>query len=121
MRTVTGNLPPPKTGEREKPKTTLQHYVDEVHKNDEEQPIFKMEVLRVFGGNALLSQVNEAVQIREESGQMNRQQEWSRSSYHTLACLGDIIGWGAQDKGRKQQRTAAHLQPAASLEEALRR
>ena len=35
-----------------------------------------MEVLKVFGGDALLRQVSEAVQIREESGQMNRKQEW---------------------------------------------
>ena len=41
-----------------------------MHRNEE------MEVLKVFGGDALLRQVSEAVQIREESGQMNRQQEW---------------------------------------------
>ena len=75
MRTVTGNLPPPKAGERERPKPTLRYHVDEVHRN-EERPKFKMEVLKVFGGDALLRQVSEAEQIREESGQMNRQQEW---------------------------------------------
>ena len=68
--------PPPKTGEKERPKATLRHHVDEMHRNDEERPRFKMEVLKVFGGDALLRQVSEAVQIREESGQMNRQQEW---------------------------------------------
>ena len=75
MRTVTGNLPPPKAGERERPKPILRYHVDEVHRN-EERPKFKMEVLKVFGDDALLRQVSEAVQIREESGQMNRQQEW---------------------------------------------
>ena len=60
----------------QRPKPTLRHHVDEAHRNDEERPRFKMEVLRVFGGDALLRQVSEAVQIREESGQMNRQQEW---------------------------------------------
>ena len=48
MRTVTGNLPPPTNGEREKPKPTLRHHVDKVYKNDEERPRFKMEVLRVL-------------------------------------------------------------------------
>ena len=66
MKTVTGNLHPPKTGEREKPKPTLRHHVDEVHKNDEERLRFKMEVLRV----------SEAVHILEECSQMNRQHEW---------------------------------------------
>ena len=49
MRTVTGNLPPPKTGEKERPKSTLRHHVDEMHRNDEEKPRFKMEVFKVFG------------------------------------------------------------------------
>ena len=73
---ITGNLPPPTNGEREKPKHTMRHHVDEVHRNDEEKPRFKMEVLRVFGGDVLLRQVSEAVHIREKYGQMNRQQGW---------------------------------------------
>ena len=87
MRTVTGNLPPPKTGEKERPKATLRHHVDEMHRNDEERPRFKMEVLKVFGGDALLRQVSEAVQIREESGQMYRQQEWMMVQLPRLGLL----------------------------------
>ena len=74
--TVTAKLPPPKTDEREKPKPTLRHHVDEKHVNDEIKPRFKMEVLKSFRGDALLRQVSEAVQIREMKGQMNRQEEW---------------------------------------------
>ena len=47
IKTVTGNQPPPKIGEREKPKPTLQHHVDEVNMYDEERQRFIMEVLRV--------------------------------------------------------------------------
>ena len=58
-----------------------------MHRNDEERPRFKMEVLKVFGGDALLRQVSEAVQIREESGQMNRQQEWRMVQLPRLGLL----------------------------------
>ena len=84
---VTGSLPPPTDGEKEKPKPTLRHHVDKVHRNDEERPRFKMEALKVFGGDALLRQVSEAVQIREESGQMNRQQEWRMVQLPRLGLL----------------------------------
>ena len=86
MRTVTGNLPPPKTDEKERPKATLRHHVDEMHRNDEERPRFKMEVLKVFGGDALLRQVSEAVLIREDSGQMNRQHEWRMAQLPSTCC-----------------------------------
>ena len=86
MRTVTSNLPPLTNGEREKPKPTLRHHIDEVHGNDEKRPGFKMEVLRVFGGDALLRQVSESVQIREECGQMNRQQEWRQIQLPNWDC-----------------------------------
>ena len=87
MRTVTANLPPPKAGEKEKPKPTLRHHVDEMHGNDTGIPSFKMEVLKVFGGDALLRQVSEAVLIRETKGQMNRQEEWRRIQLPHLGLL----------------------------------
>ena len=43
--------------------------------------------MKVFGGDALLRQVSEAVQIREESGQMNRQQEWRMVQLPRLGLL----------------------------------
>ena len=46
-------------------------------------------------GDALLRQVSEAVKIREESGQMNRQQEWRMVKLPRLACWSDVTGWGA--------------------------
>ena len=46
-----------------------------------------LRLLKVLGGDALLRQVNEAVQIREESGQMNRQQEWRQIQLPRLGLL----------------------------------
>ena len=68
-------LVPHKTGEKENFKPTLRHHIGEVHGNDARRPRFKMEVLKVFGEDALSRQVSKAVYIREMSGQMNRQQE----------------------------------------------
>ena len=56
------------------PKPTLKAHVDEKHAG--EPPKFKMEVVKMHGGDALLRQISEAVQIRETKGQMNRQEEW---------------------------------------------
>ena len=76
MKTVTANHPPQKAGDKEKPKPTLRHHIEEKHGHEDERPKFKMEVLRVFGGDALIRQVSEAIEIRETEGQMNRQEEW---------------------------------------------
>ena len=86
MKTVTANLPPHKAGEKEKPKPTLRHHIDEKHRDEEEKPKFKMEVLRIFGGDALMRQVSEAVEIRNTKGQMNRQDEWRQIQLPRL-CL----------------------------------
>ena len=86
MKTVTANLPPHKVGEKEKPKPTLRHHIDEKHRDEEEKPKFKMEVLRIFGGDALMRQVSEAVEIRNTKGQMNRQDEWRQIQLPRL-CL----------------------------------
>ena len=56
------------------PKPTLKAHVDDKHAG--EPPTFKMEVVKMHGGDALLRQISEAVQIRETKGQMNRQEEW---------------------------------------------
>ena len=76
MKTVTANPHPQKASGKEKPKPTLRHHIEEKHGHEDERPKFKMEVLRVFGGDALIRQVSEAIEIRETEGQMNRQEEW---------------------------------------------
>ena len=58
-----------------RPKPTLKHHVDEKHAAEAEPIKFKMEVTEVFGGDALMRQISEAIQIRETGGQMNRQEE----------------------------------------------
>ena len=49
-------------------------HVDEKH--GAEPPKFKMEVVNIHGGDALLRHISEVVQIRETRGQMNRHEEW---------------------------------------------
>ena len=56
------------------PKPTLKVQIDEIHAGEPQK--FKMEVVKMHGGNALLRQISEAVQIHETIGLMNRQEEW---------------------------------------------
>ena len=46
-----------------------------------------MEVTGVYGGDALLRQVSEAVKIKETKGQMNRQEEWKQIQLPRLGLL----------------------------------
>ena len=55
-------------------KPTLVAQVDERHGS--ELPKFKMDVIKMHGGDVLLLQISEAVQIREKRGQINCQEVW---------------------------------------------
>ena len=72
---------------RKQPKPTIQHHVDDRHADDPTPPKFKMEVTKVYRGDALLRQVGEAIQIRETPGQMNRQEEWRQIQLPRLGLL----------------------------------
>ena len=78
---------PSQTEGRRKPKPTLAHYVSVSHGEDVEPPRFKMEVTGVYGGDALLRQVSEAIRIKETRGQMNRQEEWRQIQLPRLGLL----------------------------------
>ena len=88
MSSVNGNTDytTPGAGGKPKSKPTLKHHVDEKHPT--EHPLkFRMEVTGVYGGDALLRQVSEAVQIRSTPRQMNRQEEWRQVRLPRLRLL----------------------------------
>ena len=67
------------------PKPTLRHHVDTEHADDNTPPTFKMEVTGIYGGDATMRQVSEAVKIKHTHGQMNRQEEWRQIRLPRLA------------------------------------